>query len=146
MLVKDDNLAFLQPISAIATIGTLIYGIGNYVIFSRDYAPPIPSGFVRCLFILFLGGVLAAGLHAVSWRFTERYYGTQHLAGGASLPTGWLAVLLSVSITGSISIVVPVWATLSGIYFYDDISIYCLASIAMIVCGGVGHLLLYGTD
>jgi hypothetical protein len=103
------------------------------------------------LFGLLATGLGAAVLHGVLWTIVDIncrwYFGS---GGGSRMPTGWEAVLLSVTVTVPLIVVPPISQLLMRL-FLDPQSAYFniparhyLAGIVVIACGAIGHLLLYG--
>jgi hypothetical protein len=92
--------------------------------------------------ILFLG-VGAAVLHGILWIFVERACKWTYKEG-ESLPRGWPAVVLSLTMTIPLVSLPPLYARLTDTQIVPEG--YLLPAFLIIVCSAAGHIILYGTD
>jgi hypothetical protein len=92
---------------------------------------------------IFMIGILAAIAHAVLWALSERLFGWNFGGGGASLPQGLSAVVLSLTMTIPLIVVPALYERL----FHTGIVCpgHWLGGALILVFSAFGHLILYGS-
>ena len=94
--------------------------------------------------ILFIG-LVAAIIHGVLWHFTETEFGWNFGGGGgSSMPAGYQAVILSLTLTVPLVILPPIYQLIFGKQIL--LERHYLASMAIIIGAAIGHLIMYGTN
>jgi TIR domain-containing protein len=150
-----------QSLSAIGfgILGLLILGGGLWIAMqgslSRDYPAGSLSGIDR-LTTLFLLGLAVGFFHALLWNIAERYFRWRYSSrfkyssgGYDKLPTGWEAIVLSLTMTGPLALV-PLaydfsYGDGSDRRLITDVPRHLVASLLVFVSAAIGHLVLYGT-
>jgi hypothetical protein len=97
-------------------------------------------------------GLLAALLHGAAWSTAEKIFQWEFGGGdGVRMPTGWEAIVLSLSMTLPL-MVAPIAGQLLFPFFFDSQLVHVtvprnhfIGSLAIIVLAAAGHVLLYGT-
>jgi len=88
-------------------------------------------------------GVAAAALYALLWILVCRSYNWTYKEG-ESLPQGWHAIVLSLTLTVPLVVLPPLYARLAHEPLIPQR--YLPASLFVLVASAIGHLVLYGTD
>ena len=91
--------------------------------------------------ILFLG-LAAAALHGVLWLLAERAFRWNFDAGAESLPHGWSAVALSLTMTIPLVLLPPLYARFTYIQVVPPG--HWVAALFVLLFAAVGHVFLYG--
>jgi hypothetical protein len=83
--------------------------------------------------------------YGILWSLAERIFHWNFGSGGGdSLPTGWSAVVLSLSVTLPLALVPVIYQWIRGIRFVSPF--HWQASLLMVCLGVVSHLVMYGTN
>jgi len=137
-----------QIINRVAAICGIIWFAATVAQFLFKLLAPLPglpnlTGLPKLQTILFIGFVAAAG-HAVLWSSAERFmFHTKFGAGGGdSLPEGWSAVVLSLTMTIPLVLLPPLYERVSHSQIVLPRHLY--AACFVVVFAAIGHIFLYG--
>lgn len=118
-----------------------------YSLFAQLWKPspslPNLSGLQRVQTILFVG-LLAAAIHVILVEGGQKFLlrKNYHAGGGTSLPHGWTAILLSMTMTVPLALAPVLYGQLSHSQIVQTGHLF--ASCLVVITGVVGHLALYG--
>ncbi len=102
------------------------------------------SGLPRLQAILFIG-LAAAAAHGLLWSLAESIFGWQFKGGGgASLPQGPSAVVLSATMTVPLLWLPPLYARMTHTRLVP--AQHLLAACLVVLFAALGHLIIYGVD
>ena len=136
-IVKVMGFVFLT-LATLATLTSLVLQILH-----QDSASSTP-GTSGLNVVVHLGGLTAIG-YFILWALAERIFGWEYGSGGGdSLPTGWSAIVLSLSATLPVVLIPPFYQAVTRINVLPPF--HWRASIIMIFLGIFSHLLMYGTS
>jgi hypothetical protein len=132
-----------------ASIFTIIGTVVTSAIFLLSLLKPpsgIPnsldlSGLPRVQAILFIG-LAAAAAHGLLWSLAESIFGWHFKAGGASLPQGGSAVVLSATMTVPLLYLPPLYARITHTRLVP--ARHLLAACLVVVFAAIGHIIIYG--
>jgi hypothetical protein len=125
-------------LAIICAIGALLAGIDFF-----QRRANASSGTDR-LYALLIIGLIAAGIHGVLWTYAEKYFGLHSGAGGhTTLPRGWEAVVLALTMTLPLMFVPPLYGFVTTSQIVSPG--HYTAAFAVVITAAFGHLLLYGT-
>jgi hypothetical protein len=107
----------------------------------RKASPQVLIGFPRMQAILWIAVAVALG-HAILWALAERLFGW-NFGEGTSLPQGFSAVILSLTMTVPLIVVPPLYEHL----FHTSIISprHWLGGALIVLFSAFGHLILYGS-
>jgi hypothetical protein len=137
-----------QIINRVASICTIIWFAATVAKFLFKLLEPLPGlpnlmGLPKLQTILLIGFVAAAA-HAVLWSSAERFIFHSKIGagGGDSLPQGWSAAVLSLTMTIPLVLLPPLYERLSHTQIVLPRHLY--AACFVVVFAAIGHIFLYG--
>ena len=128
----------------ILSFAIAVAGVVQWVLTTTPPPGPIPvTGSDRVLELVGLG-LVSAFIQLGLWSGAEKIFGWDFGAGGGnSLPAGWQAAILSLTLTVPLTFLPPQYQWLTGHQMVS--STHYTACMAVISASIIGHILLYGT-